>query len=145
MHVTPSSFLVAALTLGGTLAPSAALADQCAYIKKAQATAAARFVKPGMVIREYCEPCGQRTPSASTALTVKEVAATPVGGPENFWELSVNGRGLDLAYTYVPFKGRYVNLATLAKCPADFVSTYLDVPAPAATPAPKPAPAKETK
>ncbi len=140
MNSQRSSFLVAAIA-AGFLAPGAAHADQCAYIKKAHATTAAGFVKPGMVLREYCEPCGERTPAESKPVTVTEVAVTRVGTPEEFWELTVNGRGLDLAYTYVPFEGRYVNLASLAKCPAEGVSTYLDVPVPVVPPAPAPAPA----
>lgn len=140
-HPARRNSIVLALALAGPFAATQARADQCAYTTKAQAEAAKTFVTAGMVLREYCEPCGDKDPAASKAVVVTDVAIRETGF-ENTWELVVNGTGYDLAYTFVPHKGRYVNLASLAKCDAHSVSTQLDLPVPPpAAPAPKVTPA----
>lgn len=136
----PSTFLMATMTLGGTFVASEAQADQCAYINESQATAALRFVKPGMVVRAYCEPCGEHVPAASRATTVTTAVVRPAGMQGEYAEVAINGEGIDLAYTFVPYEGDYVNLASLAECPAQGVSKKLDLPASTAPANPTPAP-----
>ncbi|MEQ1564694.1 MAG: hypothetical protein ABMA64_03565 [Myxococcota bacterium] len=98
-----------------------AQADQCAWITKAQADAAVRRLTPGSEWLPWCEPCGDAIPAR--AKKVGRATASPVdsGG---FWEVSIDGAPVDLAYTYVhdgADKG-FTNLALLSDCPATGVT-----------------------
>ena len=49
-------------------------------------------------------------------------------GYQNFWQLSINNQGIDLAYTYIPstVKQKTINLAALAGCTAQDVSIFIN-------------------
>jgi len=111
---------MALLTLSGLF--TTAQADQCAYISQQQAGAALDHIKPGTEFLAYCEPCDEPTPARSAMQSVQELRAAPTGY-ENTWEISVNGKGIDLAYTFVKrADGSFLNLSKLAGCPSDDVS-----------------------
>lgn len=116
---------VVVLGIGFTLAlSSAAFADQCAYITKQQAIAAVSRLEKGQTIYKLCEPCGEKVPQA---VKINSVSAGTVGY-ENYWGVEVNEQNIDLAYTYINTnnnKDRKVNLATLARCPAQNVSRFI--------------------
>lgn len=116
---------VVVLGIGFTLAlSSAAFADQCAYITKQQAIAAVSRLEKGQIIYKLCEPCGEKVPQA---VKINSVSAGTVGY-ENYWGVEVNEQNIDLAYTYINTsnnKDRKVNLATLARCPAQNVSSFI--------------------
>lgn len=116
---------VVVLGIGFTLAlGSAAFADQCAYITKQQAIAAVSRLEKGQTIYKLCEPCGEKVPQA---VNINSVSAGTVGY-ENYWGVKVNEQNIDLAYTYINTsnnKDRKVNLATLARCPAQNVSRFI--------------------
>lgn len=116
---------VVVLGIGFTLAlGSAAFADQCAYITKQQAIAAVSRLEKGQTIYKLCEPCGEKVPQA---VNINSVSAGTVGY-ENYWGVKVNKQNIDLAYTYINTsnnKDRKVNLATLARCPAQNVSRFI--------------------
>lgn len=102
---------------GLSLTANAALADQCAYISKPEALMAAAHLQLGQTIYNFCENCGDRRPRPVT------VQALSVGTVDyqDYWQVSVNGRGIDLAYTYLnmnPEQPRQqTNLALVVGCP----------------------------
>jgi len=118
---------VVVLGIGFTLAlGSTAFADQCAYITKQQAIAAVSRLELGQTIYKLCEPCGEKIPQA---VKINSVSAGTVGY-ENYWGVKVNEQNIDLAYTYINTnnnKDRKVNLATLARCPAQNISRFISL------------------
>lgn len=101
--------LTITLALIFTLALSlTAFADQAAYVTEAQAKKAANFLKDKESIRHFCAPCGDKT---SQLEEIETVEAVPTGY-ENYWEVKVNGKGIDLAYVYFELKkGKWKNVA----------------------------------
>lgn len=93
---------------------SLAMADQCAYITKAQAEKALKAVLETTKVQTLCEPCGESKPQT---LAVKSIGIRDVNY-QGYWELFANDKGLDLAYTYV----NGLNLAKFAGCSANGVS-----------------------
>lgn len=112
--------LIAALA---TLSFSA-FADQCAYISGTMASRGALLLS-GAEIAEVCEPCGERAAIVSTAkvgsLMVRDT------GYMNYKEIVINGKGVDLAYTFVKIASkRFVNVAKVIGCKADGVSSFIN-------------------
>lgn len=101
-----------------------AYADQCAYVDKEQALKAASFLKLNQLIYRFCEPCGQTTPKP---VTIQSISVGTVDY-KNFWQLSINDQGVDLAYTYVPSSlgQKPINLAALVGCSANRVSPFIN-------------------
>lgn len=100
------------------------LADQCAYISKSQALAALNYLSIGKTVHSFCELCGDRSPQP---LLVKQIAATTTSDGQ-FWQIFINNKGIDLAYTYVDYEPRYrVNLAMITKCPARDFTPILNI------------------
>lgn len=90
------------------LAPSAARADQAAYITEKQARKAALFLEKKGAVKHFCAPCGDRQ---SRFEKIEKIEAVPTGY-ENYWEVKINGRGIDLAYIYYEKKrGKWKNTA----------------------------------
>ena len=48
---------------------------------------------------------------------------------QDYWQIKVNGEGIDLAYVFVNSKieNKFVNLAAIADCPAQQVSPLLPI------------------
>lgn len=118
-------FSIFSIGLSLILAP-AAYADQCIYLNKDQAIAAFQRLNIGQNIYELCEPCGEKVPKT---VAIRSTAIQALPSPGN-WQVLVNGKGLDLAYTYVDYSKNdrsrsRVNLAMLANCPASDVSLEL--------------------
>lgn len=104
-------FLVSILTV------QIASADQCAYLDKQTATAAAQSILKGQDIKFLCEPCGE---TVASKVDLKTLSINKVN-IENFWEISINGKNIDLAYTFVDGK----NLAIKSGCPVEGVSPLI--------------------
>jgi hypothetical protein len=96
---------------------SAAMADQCAYVTKAQARQAAKILASAERIQSLCEPCGE-TDAQTVQFADVKVRKT---GYENTYEVVLNGQGIDLAYTYADG----TNLGLILNCKAQGVSSYL--------------------
>lgn len=96
---------------------TSAFADQCAYVSKAEAQKALTIVLDAEELQSFCEPCGELR---ATTTVVKSIGISDVNY-DNYWELQVNGVGVDLAYTYV----NGVNLSKLVGCYSDGVSTSI--------------------
>lgn len=89
------------------------LADQAAYITKAQAEKAAAFLKDKKQVRHYCAPCDDKGDRVEDVSTVEAVA---VKDSQPHWEVLVNGKGIDLAYVYFQDEdGEWKNLAKKMK------------------------------
>ena len=99
------------------------LADQCSYISKEQGIAAISRLNIGQTISQLCEPCGEAIPQITTItnLSLEKVDY------EDFWQVVVNGEGIDLAYVFVDsgIDKNFANLAAIANCPATEVSPVL--------------------
>jgi hypothetical protein len=91
-----------------------ASADQCAYVTRDMAAQALRIVMDAGSVQTYCEPCGDR---GATYVDVKAVGMADVNY-QGYWEMQINGRGVDLAYTFV----NGMNLAAIVSCPTQGVS-----------------------
>lgn len=129
-----------------------AFADQCALLSNpVQVANALRYLKEGETIYEYCPLCGDtvatpvvpkeirviKTPSLHSELqdvpeykTVAFLLRPPrshdyQGDGTDYYEVTVNDEGIDLAYTYISFEGGYRNLATLVGCPCEDVPLVL--------------------
>jgi hypothetical protein len=90
-------------------------ADQCAYITKEQAKRALRIAVEAEKVELFCEPCGETVPTLVPVVSSIGIRDVNYKG---FWELQVNGKGVDLAYTFVDG----LNLSKLAKCGSSKVS-----------------------
>jgi hypothetical protein len=69
-------------------------------------------------VQSLCEPCGEIKASDVTVSSI-EVKAT---GYQNTYEVLVNGKGIDLAYTFV----NGINLGIALSCPAQGVGSSLN-------------------
>lgn len=103
--------------------PVVAYADQCAVLDEATAARAVDALRRHPDIVSFCEPCGEVAPGVPDRVT--NVAARHTGGGFEVW---VDGRPVDLAYTYARTSShRYENLAALAACPTTGVSPSLAI------------------
>ena len=106
------------------IACSPVLADQFSYISRDDADRARDFLRPGMTVLDYCRPCGD---TSFTKILVKSVILRHTGYAL-YYQVIVNGKGIDLAYFYVYHEGRWVNLAWALGLEADGVPFYLKLP-----------------
>jgi hypothetical protein len=114
--------IFAVIFLGIMLAVSA-FADQAAYVTKKQAEAAAAFLKGKKQIRHYCAPCDDKGDKIEDINTIDAAVADESKG---FWEVKVNGEGIDLAYVYFQTKdGKWKNLAKEIGVKVSDVPKYL--------------------
>lgn len=116
-----------ALALVALLSAGLARADQCEVVTPAQATAALQQLKLYVKFVEYCEPCGDAKPSAPQQVETAEVRTW---SERPLQTVVVNGKEEDLAYMFVQKSlgdSHYLNLAVLAKCPAEGTSREIDV------------------
>lgn len=114
---------VAAVATSLVLA-STARADQCAWNEEAHATKAKTILAEHPKVIEYCEPCGDKAPGEPYVASSVTIGSPAAG----YKEVSINGKPIDLAYTYVQVSStRYKNLAKLAGCPATGVSASLKI------------------
>jgi hypothetical protein len=90
-----------------------AQADQCSLITQEQALRAESLLLNSRRIQNLCELCGETSPSL---ITFETLIARPAG-LENYWEVLLDEKNIDLAYTYVDGK----NLAMLVDCPVSGV------------------------
>jgi hypothetical protein len=98
-------------------------ADQCAWTTRAQSEKAAELLHKGKMVVDWCEPCGEKAPRAKQVYAVESVKVAHPEGDGFYWELSINGKPVDLAYEFVMVApNEFKNLASLASCPATGVS-----------------------
>jgi hypothetical protein len=121
----------------GLLVPAISVrADQCMLIPKQQALLAMTRLEPGETIYSLCELCGEKQPQPIVIKTI-ELVNDP---GTKLWQVKINDRGIDLAYTYVRSNdlndrqprsispnNSQINLSILAKCPATGFTPILSI------------------
>jgi hypothetical protein len=122
-----AAWLIGSIVINLLLAP-AVRADQCAYVTKAQAVAAFNQLSIGKTIYEFCELCGDKI---SKPILINSLSISNTTTP-GYWQVMVNGQGIDLAYTYIDYgnnkpDGRRVNLALVANCSATNFTPILSI------------------
>ncbi len=99
-----------------------AFADQAAYITKNQAERAVALLKEKTQIKHYCAPCDDKSIRTEEIQTIEAAPA----GYEDFWEVKINGEGIDLAYVYFKDKkGKWKNVAKELKIKVEGVPNQL--------------------
>lgn len=112
------------VALTSSLAAGTARADQCEWIDAAVAKKAEAILAKHPKVIAYCEPCGDNAPGTPELAKRVEVTSPQAG----YKEIQINGSDVDLAYTFVQTsKTRYHNLAKLAGCETDGVSSSLAI------------------
>ena len=108
-----AAFLVSAFTL---------LADQAAYISKDEAMAAHALLQKSTTIKSFCAPCGDHN---SVLIPVKTIDVTYTNY-QNYWEVQINGKGIDLAYTYFLSNNKWRNVAIAMGLPVSGVPEFIE-------------------
>jgi hypothetical protein len=103
------------------LSPAIASADQFAYLDIHQAMAALDALDHApREVRAFCAPCGD---AQAAAIEVHDLGIARVwddrgsarpcadGDGRTYWEVEINGAGIDLAYVYVRTPAGWENLA----------------------------------
>lgn len=96
-------------------------ADQAAWIPEPDANKAASMINPGTEIRKFCQPCGQ---TSWTPVNVKKIEVRNTSG--DYFQVYINDKGLDLAYTYMNQDGKWRNIAIILGLDVSGVSEYID-------------------
>ena len=108
-----------AALLSSFLFAGVAHADQCQAVAPEQQKKALELLKPGVRLFDYCGPCNNPGVLEGPYVLkfVKAEGST----------LTVNGKGVDLAYLYIwdAESETYVNVARLVGCPTEGVSRSL--------------------
>lgn len=107
-------------------------ADQYAYVTVGQATRAMDAIATSPVVQSFCAPCDE---ARSRPIQVRSIeigriweggSAVPYeSGGRSFWEVIVNGEGVDLAYLYIRRGDRWENLALALDLDVVKVPRYL--------------------
>ena len=90
-------------------------ADQAALITKEQAENGSKLIKSSGEIRYFCAPCGDNFYRVEKVSNLEVVKADSKDPKDSYYEVKVNGVGVDLAYVYVLFGGKWANAAMLLK------------------------------
>lgn len=88
-------------------------------MRKQDAYRASEILRPRMVVRKYCAPCGD---SRWTHITIKKVRVRRKGYD---YRLYINGREVDLSSFYIKIHGNWVNIAMLIGMEVDGVPEFL--------------------
>ena len=117
----PNRLSIAFLAALLALVPAIASADQFAYLDLKQAVAALDALDHApREMQAFCAPCGD---ASAQAITVRDLGIARVwddghsarpyadGAGRTFWEVQVNGTGIDLAYVYIKTSAGWENLA----------------------------------
>lgn len=100
---------------------SPVFADQAAYVSKAKALEAVEVINKTKILKKFCAPCGD-TSAFVVAVSDSKASYTNFS---DYWEVKVNNRGIDLAYTYVSVNGKWRNLAMILKLPVMEVPEFI--------------------
>lgn len=102
-----------------SVALSSAFMDTAFGMRKADARRASEILRPRMVIRYYCAPCGHST---WTHVTIKKVRVKKKGYD---YRIFINNREANLAYYYIKIHGNWVNIAMLIGMEVEDVPEFL--------------------
>lgn len=103
----------------GCLAATAgpALADQCSWNPKPIADKALTYLRAGTTVQEFCRSCDDKK---AKKIVISSAEAKPV--EKDYYQVSLNGQAVDLAYMFVQQKGSktWSNLGSILKCDKEF-------------------------
>ncbi len=116
------------VVLGSIVASTGvARADQCEAVDADTATWAQKVVTRGAMVAQFCETCGDKLPAEATKVTA--IATKKDHGSVS---IAINGKVVDLAYTYVQTgKTTWSNVGMLVGCGATGVTAIMEKAAPA--------------
>lgn len=97
-----------------------ASADQAAWVLKPDADKAVQMIDPGIEIRKFCQPCGD---TSWTSVIVNQVELKNTS--EKYFQIFINGQGVDLAYCYINKDGKWKNIAILLGLDVSGVSEFI--------------------
>lgn len=105
-------------------------ADQAAWITKDQAEKGAALIKSSGLVRHFCAPCGDNFFRGEKVFNIKAAKAAGSNPNDQYYEVQLNGNGIDLAYVYIFSGGKWVNVAMQLNIPVEAVPRFLpdDVP-----------------
>lgn len=112
-------YLVALLSTSLFALP--AMADQAAYISEVVAARAVTLLKKTPTLKSFCAPCGD---ARAQSMEVKSISKADVNY-KGFWEVQINGEGVDLAYLYFPEKDKWRNVAIALDIPVQGVPEFI--------------------
>ena len=123
MSILKVRIVAAALLMATALAFATPVsADQAAYISEKQAKKAVKLLKDKKQIKHLCEPCGDTVPETVEIETIEAVKTDYM----DYWEVKINGKGVDLAYIYYKRKkNKWMNVAMKLDIEVSDVSKYL--------------------
>ncbi len=84
-------------------------ADQFAYIEPDLAKRAAKLLEHEAEIYIFCEPCSESHGQIEKVYSIE----TADVNFEGYHEVRINGKGIDLAYTFIKRDGKWKNAAFL--------------------------------
>lgn len=97
-------------------------ADQAAYVTEREARAAVELLKEKNRVKHFCEPCGD---DVSRTEKISKIEALKVDY-EDYWQVFINGKGVDLAYLYFESKKcKWKNVAKELDLDVEDVSKYM--------------------
>ncbi len=102
------------------VATAGVFADQAAWIEKSEAYKAAEMINPGAVLRRYCPPCGD---TVWTDVTIRQIKVKKTDTQS--YQVFINEKGTDLAYTYIEKNGKWMNLAMILGLKVSDVPEFL--------------------
>lgn len=100
-------------------------ADQAAWITKEQAEKGAALIRTSSEIRHFCAPCNDNFYRVEKISTVSAMKANGSSDSDSYYEVVVNGTGVDLAYVYILSGGKWLNAAMLLNIPVKGVPKIL--------------------
>ncbi len=115
-------FVAAVYTL---LLMSPAFADQAMVITDDDSRGLVEILREHKTILDYCEPCSNSKRREVTIQSVDRVRFNPNNPNSNEWVVRVNGKKIDLAYTFMKHNGAWENLAAFFNIDVDGVSDSL--------------------
>jgi len=98
------------------------LADQAAYISRTDAERAMQLLNHISTVKFYCAPCNDK---AATQVSIRSINGMDVNY-QGYWEVQINGEGIDLAYTYFPDGKRWRNVAMALHIQVQDVPEFID-------------------
>ena len=112
MNLLSKAIIVTSVMLAGSFAQ----ADQCSYVSKEYAQKAMNLLNDSLdsdtKIVSWCEPCGQARPAKGTEGDAIKTVAVAHTGYQDYYEIQINGKSVDMAYTYIAGLNlaKYINI-----------------------------------
>ena len=98
-----------------------AFADQAIWISKETAQQTVEILEKEKIYYDYCAPCDDKF---AKKVAIKNVKMIPKSAQD--WAVTVNGKDIDLAYTYIQEGEQWINLAIKLAVEVDSVPKTLE-------------------